>query len=135
MKCSMVENLVHDWLRKLRFHEWWVVSFGVEVSGTWHDANQRVVEWKVDLDELNREVCICVTIGLGLDDEYTINLDFDFEYIIVYSLLQIIHDIDDCDCELLHNKTATLLGRRMTECILPYHNSFRVVPQKISDFQ
>ena len=130
MKCGKVFKLIETWLRRLGFDEWWVVSFNVDVSDTWAETGQRVIAWELDLDELNRDVGIFVSIGIGSEDEYTINTDFDFEYIIVYSLLQVIHENDDCYCEMLHNKTATILGRWMTECVLAKDYSGRY-PQKI----
>lgn len=117
MKCRIVDDLIDAWLNRLGFEGCWVFSFNADVStGTWHKSGKRVLEWRIDNDELNRDVCICVSIGLGLEDEYTI--DIDIEYIIVYSLLQIIYDIDDCCCELLHNKTASILGRQLTGWIV-----------------
>lgn len=117
MRWRMVDNLIQAWLRRLGFDDWWLVSIDVTVSSTWHQNGKRVVRWTLDSDDPNRDVCIYVSLGLGDEEEISINLDF--EYIIVYSLLQILHENeDDCCCELMHNKTATMLGRPMLECIL-----------------
>lgn len=116
MKCKNVYDLIEAWKRILRF-DGWFISFHVNLSDSWDRTGERILEWDVEVHDLEKDASICVYLGLRPEDEFTV--DFDYEYIIVNSLLQI-----NCDCQKcyrrcdLSNYTTALLGRRLTGWIV-----------------